>query len=355
MEYNDNNYSNNEYDEYGKYSELNDVAAIQERSGDESHLIKKDLTAAGLFFFLLMIMELPVALVINEVQGMFPVEKEILISVLITQGYLLLAALIYLLIRRKSFTGDLHVRSYKLASFFLSLLVLLCASPMANCLNVISQFFTVNRTSEAIFDITESVPAWLALLIVGCLPGFIEETIYRGIMYSAFRRYSILVGIIISSLSFGLMHLNFNQMIYAIYLGSIFAFLVEATGSLASSMILHMLFNVCNTIYLYLLPLLFSKLSELGIEDSSLNIEDLVSRTPTNAELMSALMFFAPLAVVGLILTVLLISKIADINGRKVTWKSLCEKKDGLQKVKPVNIWLILGWIFCIIISIGNL
>ncbi len=316
---------------------------------------QRDMKRAGLFFFLLMILEIPVAVVINMVQLRFPSEKETLISVIMTQGYLLCAAFIFILLTGKSFKNDLNIKSYKLSSFFLSFLVLMCATPMANWLNVLSQFFAENATGQAIFEITENVPAWLAIVIVGCLPGFIEETIYRGIMYSAFRRYSVLTGVVISALSFGLMHLNFNQMMYAIYLGTVFAFLVEATGSLVSTMILHMLFNAINTGYLYVLPKLLEIFRQLGMEEDGVTMEELLSKTPTNTEIMASLKLLTPMAVVGLILTVLLIRKIADINGRTLTWESICEKNETIQNAKPVNIWIILGWLFCIVISITNM
>lgn len=320
-----------------------------------NNIYRKDYKKrAGLFFFLLMIIEIPMAVGVGIVQSFFSADKGTLISVLMTQGYLLLAAFIYIFATGTRLNEDLGIKKYRLPSFFLSLILLICASPMANWLNIISQFFVKNRTSKAVFEITENVPAWLGVIIIGCLPGFVEETIYRGIIYSAFRRYSVMVGVIISALSFGLMHLNFNQMLYAIYLGTIFALLVEATGSLLSTMILHMLFNTVNTIYLYMLPILLNVLSQFGIEEAGTSIDEIIDKTPTNAELMSALMLFTPMAVVGLFLTVLLLKKIAQINGREITWKSVCEKKDVSTDKGPLNVWLILGWIICLIFSVIN-
>lgn len=361
----------NEYGSYNTHDESSEFDASDVSIGDEgsefdasdvsidedgtAQAVKRDIRGAGLFFFLLMILEIPVAVVIGMVQLRFPSEKGTLISVLMTQCYLLLAAVVYILVTGKSFRDDLQVRKYKVSTFFLSLLVLICASPMATWLNVFSQFFATNDTSRAIFEITENVPAWLAVLIIGCLPGFVEETIYRGIMYSAFRKHSIIAGALISALSFGLMHLNFNQMLYAIYLGLVFAFLVEATGSLASTMILHMIFNAVNTCYLFVLPALLELLKNMGVEQSGLDMEELLSRTPEKSELMSSLQLFTPMAILGLFLTVLLIRKISEINGRNLSWKSICEKREGAQNVRPVGVCLILGWIFCLVFSIINL
>ncbi len=38
---------------------------------------------------------------------------------------------------------------------------------------------------------------------------------------------------------FRTLHLNFNQMPYAVYLGIVFALMVEATGSIYTSMLMH--------------------------------------------------------------------------------------------------------------------
>ena len=194
--------------------------------------VETAMKQAGLFFFLLMILELPYALLVNYVQMQFQLEYDTLISVLMTQGYLLIMAIVYIIVTKKSFTRDLHVRKYKVSTFFLSLVVLMVASPMATWLNVLSQLFAKNSTSGAIYDITRNVPAWLGIMIIGCLPGFVEETLYRGIMYSAFRQRSILTGVVISGLSFGLMHMNFNQILYAVYLGIVFALLTLVLGAL---------------------------------------------------------------------------------------------------------------------------
>lgn len=247
------------------------------------------------------------------------------------------------------------MRKYRLSTFFLSLVVLITASPMANLLNVVSQFFAKNSTSGAIFDITKNVPIWLGILIIGCLPGFVEETLYRGIIFTAFRKRSVLTGIVISALCFGLMHLNFNQMLYAVYLGVIFALIVEATGSLVSTMILHMLFNAVNTAYVYILPVLFKWMEKYSAEYATMDIETLFDMAPTNSQLMMTTVFLAPFAVGGLVLTVLLLKTIAKMNGRMLTMESIRGRKEEMEGTKPVNVFLILGWIFCLVICIGNL
>ena len=315
--------------------------------------VETAMKQAGLFFFILLLIELPVSFAIGIVQDQFDAQYATLISVLMTQGYLLLAALLYIKVTHKKFGTDLQVKRYKISSFFLSLLLLMVASPMASWLNVLSQLFAKNETSGAIYDITQNVPMWLAVLIIGCLPGFVEETIYRGILFSAFRKRSVLTGVIISGLSFGLMHMNFNQILYAIYLGIVFALLVEATGSLVSTMTLHMLFNALNTSYLYLLPKIYEILGSVSSEYANFDIEAELAKTPERGTLYIMLEALAPMAAIGVVLMILILKAIAKINGREFSWKYLCSRRE--ESSKPINIWIIMGWIFCLVFAFLNL
>ncbi|MGN0154947.1 MAG: lysostaphin resistance A-like protein [Lachnospiraceae bacterium] len=325
------------------------------QGGMKQEEITGSMKNAGLFFFLLMVFEIPASLLIGFVQRLMPAQYNTLISILITQGYLLIGAILYIRITKKHLGTDLQMRKYRISTFFLSLLVLITASPMASWLNIFSQLFVTNETSGAIYSVTQNVPMWMGILIIGCLPGFIEETLYRGIIYTAFRKRSVLTGIVVSALSFGLMHMNFNQILYAIYLGVVFALLVEATGSLVSTMLLHMLFNAINTSYVYILPKLYEWLGTYSEEYASINIEEVFSQTPDKAQLLPMLGLLTPLAIGGIVLTILLIKAIAIINNRPFSWSYFCGGKEETAKTKPVNVCLILGWIFCLVFAILNM
>lgn len=327
---------------------------------------------AGRLFFILMLLTIPISIVYNLLYPSIPEEYQALFSILIMQGYLLISAMIYLAVTNTRMTTDLNLRKYKPSSFFLSIVVLIAASPMSTVLNLLSQLFAPNSVGNTMQDITKYLPVWLGILVIGFLPGFIEELIYRGIMFSAFKKHSLLAGILISCISFGLMHGNFNQIPYAIYLGAIFTLLVEATGSLASSMILHMLFNGMNTLLLYLLPALTRLLErfaeENSIDSSALNYADAAAEV-SNADLIRTAVSTLPSAVIGLIIAILLLRHIAKTNGKDLSWGTICAKNvceqpktyvsdilsDTEPSEKPVSGWLIAGWIMCIALAALNL
>lgn len=310
---------------------------------------------AGLFFFLVMILEVPLSVIVSEIQDLIPEDRFMLANILLTQGYLLICGLTFVWITKRSFVKDLMMCKYKVSSFFLSLVVLMFASPMATWFNLISQLFAKNEVSTSIYEVTQVVPMWLAIVIIGCLPGFIEELLYRGIIYSAFRKHSVLTGIVVSALTFGLMHMNFNQIMYAVYLGVVFALLVEATGSLVSTMVLHMLFNAVNTAYVYILPKLYEFLGQYSSEYANVDIEEMMNATVLKQDILPSLLLMTPMAFVGLVLTILLIRQIAKMNGRAFSWKYFCGDKEEVKQTKPFNIPLVLGCAFCVLIAVAKL
>ena len=315
---------------------------------NETGMAKGEMKKAGLFFFLLLLLEIPLSFLVAILQSIVPEDSRMLLSILFIQGYLLICGILFLILTRKKLKADMWVKKYKLSSFFLSLLVLLTAAPMASWLNVFSQLFAKNSISMAIFEISNKVPMWLGILIIGFLPGFIEELLYRGIIFQAFRRRSVLTGILVSALSFGLMHMNFNQILYAIYLGIVFAFLVEATGSIASTMILHMLFNGANTCYMYILPKLYEFLGKYSSMYADVNLEDMLNQEVTTNQVLLSLAGLTPLAFGGVVLTVLLIRQIAKLNNRDISLKYMRGEERITKIVKPVTVCLVLGWIICL-------
>ncbi len=332
---------------------------VEEQENIEQHLKTQNtnsaMRVAGLFFFLVMILELPLSLLVVQMGRMVSAEYYSFVSVLITQGYLLVCGLCYVLLTKKSLGKDLAMQRHKVSSFFLSLILLVCASPMAVWLNMLSQLFAKNEISNSIYEITQVVPMWMGILVIGCLPGFVEEFLFRGILYSAFRKRSVLTAVLVSAFAFGLMHMNFNQIMYAVYLGVIFALVLEATGSLFSTMVLHGLFNAWNTAYVYILPKLYEFLGQYASEYADMDVEQAMNATVSKQEILTSLLLVAPVAVAGLVLTVLLLCAIAKINGRDISWSYMCGERDEVRQTKPVNIPLLFGFAFCIAVALGNL
>lgn len=84
------------------------------------------------------------------------------------------------------------------------------------------------------------------------LPGICEEFLHRGIMLHAGKkagnpRYVL----IISSILFGLMHLNINQFFYAAILGLLMGYVALVSNSIFPSMIIHFMNNFLSSYFVY--------------------------------------------------------------------------------------------------------
>ena len=75
----------------------------------------------------------------------------------------------------------------------------------------------------------------------------------------------------------------------------------------------------------------------------------------TKDQLLPMLVVLTPIAIGGLVLTLLLLKAIAHINGRTFTWEYIRRKKEDAADTKPVNVFLILGWVFCLANAFLNL
>jgi membrane protease YdiL (CAAX protease family) len=274
-------------------------------------------------------------------------------NVMISQGYFLVCVSIYLLATRQKVSEALRIRKFHLGSAFLVLVLLAAASPVAYWLNAVSQLFVANEIATTMYDISINIPYLAGILILGALPGVVEEIICRGVMLNAHNLRSLRAGIIISALAFACLHMNFNQMAYAFFLGLLFALIVEATGSLLSVMIAHALFNAVSVSFVYLLPLLLKLQEALTGVAAEMGAEEMLTGGAGRSELLMALLFITPFAIGGLVMSGLLLYLIAKLNKREEVFQSLYKKeykeKAAVDRsVPPVNPFLVAGLVVCL-------
>ena len=94
-------------------------------------------------------------------------------------------------------------------------------------------------TGSATFDVGLG-GLLVSIVLIGILPGLCEESCHRGMLLQSFRsKMGVWRAIFITSLLFGLMHLNIVQMFFAAILGYIMAMAVIATRSIWTGVIMH--------------------------------------------------------------------------------------------------------------------
>ncbi|MCI9150411.1 MAG: CPBP family intramembrane metalloprotease [Lachnospiraceae bacterium] len=173
-------------------------------------------------------------------------------TMVLSEGIILIPGLVYLRIKNIPLKVLVPFRKMKFSVWLLVIICTYLMYPLIIVLNAISLFFVKSGTGDLQYMIT-SQNFFLSTLLTAVLPAFAEEFIFRGIMFGSYRRSKMMGAIILSAFLFGLMHMNFNQFLYAFALGIYFSFLVEATGSILSSMLAHFTVNFTSVVTTYFL------------------------------------------------------------------------------------------------------
>lgn len=267
----------------------------------------------------------------------FPALAESLVlNNLICETVLLLPILIFILVSKEEIGNFFPFHKMKFTTILMIVLFTFLSVPFLTLLNLFSQLWVDNEVALAMENllITE-MPFGLVFLSMAVIAPVFEEVICRGAYYSAYRRSSgAFKAMLVSSLLFALFHMNINQASYAFAMGIMAVLLVEATGSLWSSVLYHGFINGSNVILMYTVmknnPNLYSEQAELLTTDMMLYM-------------IGAYLFIVavtlPLAWAVLVWISKNEKREEALSG---VWRNRKEKKD-----KIITVPLVLGLILC--------
>ncbi len=262
----------------------------------------------------------------------------ITMNFLLSELTIILPAILFLLLARTKWNDTLGFHKLKVSSVFMIILFTFLIMPLITVLNALSMFIVDNAVASMQSDILEiSFP--VMLFLIGIYGPFCEEFVFRGVIYNSFRKTgSVFWAIILSSLLFGLMHLNINQALYACVIGVLLALLVEATGSLWSSVVCHMVFNsqqVCVMFFYQWLQ---------GTAYGKIMAETETELTPQ--ALLMALSVYLIIAAVTTPIAICILAWIAKNEKRedalRQIWKKRKEKREYLMSI-PLIIAIVIS------------
>lgn len=223
-------------------------------------------------------------------------------SLIIGELIVLVPGIVFLLFYQCDIAEWIPIKKVGRATIGFTFLLTFLIQPVLYFLNVLSQVFEKNVALD-LFSRVEDAPGIVLFLVIGLMGPVCEEVVFRGILFSGYRKSGrIFFAILWTALLFGLFHMNLNQFGYAMMIGLVSAFLVEATGSLIPSLILHVLINSINVIQILSVNLLYDltdvDLSELSAQTDMLTPELLLR---VSALLLLPALICAALCVVVLI------------------------------------------------------
>lgn len=119
-------------------------------------------------------------------------------------------------------------------------------SQFANMLvGLLQSLLNYQEYQETMDQMTEGKSLWFLILCMGIIAPLAEEIVFRWLIYLRLRDYMRMgAAAVISGLIFGIYHGNLVQAVYASMLGMLFAYFLDISGSLWSSVLLHMGANI---------------------------------------------------------------------------------------------------------------
>lgn len=298
-------------------------------------------------------------------------------SLLISQLSILLPFIVYCIIKKQNPLELIRFKKIRISTAVLSVLIALCSYPVVVFLNLVSMLFVENAMLNVMPQVL-SMGLLAGILLMAVLPAIVEETIFRGVLYNTYSKRRPIAAIFLSALLFGLMHMNFNQMPYAIYLGIIMALLMEACDSILAPMILHFTLNGTSTLLSFLTMGTMENTAASGSTDikSALMESYQLSAAQMGMEIteeqLSAMMpvmmvmmigIYAIIAIVALVIVLALIYAVFCANNRKpaVIFKAdhsdtaYVECKNGkIRKNRMIDLPVILFIIYALVVCVLN-
>ena len=107
--------------------------------------------------------------------------------------------------------------------------------------------FQTNGVMKLLEDVLRNLTGWqiaLAVLVLGVLPGFAEEWLFRGYMQTRLKQaWGRWPAIVVTAILFGIMHMDLFQSPFAMFFGIYLGYVAEKSGSIRPTMLCHMVNN----------------------------------------------------------------------------------------------------------------
>ncbi|SFC18696.1 CPBP family intramembrane glutamic endopeptidase [Butyrivibrio sp. YAB3001] len=260
----------------------------------------------------------------------------ILMNNVLSEGVVLIPAVAAVLYSGEKLSTLIPFHKIRISSLFLIVVYVFALFPLVAFVNSVSMLFVENTVSAISQDVL-AMPMWSMILAIGIFGPFVEEIVFRGVILQSYQRTGRIIGsIVLSSVLFGMMHMNFNQFAYGAVMGIMLALLVEATGSVLSSFIAHAVFNTVEVVMMFSSRDVMSSASEMASD-----YLDFFDGT------ISTIIYHVYLFIIAAIFTVIavvIMRKIASIEGRLEFINSIpgCKKQGYKLLTLPLAIAIVI-------------
>lgn len=217
--------------------------------------------------------------------------------------------------------------------------------PAIIAVNAFSMLFVDNEVA-GLQSYMLSVPWWQILLMVGIIGPVSEEFVFRGVIYHGYKTSQRFVGsMLLSALLFGLTHLNFNQMSYAVLVGIVSVLLLEGSGSIFYSMLFHICINTTNVVQMLVQKAQGTIMSQ---EESMAYIEQTM-HMPYKQALAVSVSVYAVIAAGAAALAGCLLYLIVKKENRVQHMQQLLHGNTEEKRTKLISVPLVISVVLCLL------
>lgn len=281
---------------------------------------------SGWLYLIIALISIGISFLLTFLYARYDFELNMIVNILLSEALLIVPTFFMLLFGKEKVTEVLSIRKMKLSTVCGVVAFTMAASPLITLVNLASQLFVENTVTSSSEQFLSLHPL-LLVFFVGILAPVCEEVVFRGAIFSGFKKEgNIFKAVFASGLLFGLLHMNINQASYAFVIGVLLGFLVEATGSIFSSILFHVLINSSNAIMMI-------------ISDSVLNAEvmDNAQDIVTMGTLLNMMGVYLVLAVIGTTIAICLLVWMSKNEGREMfLTKAWTDRKQKTGKIISV-------------------
>ena len=261
----------------------------------------------GVCFLLMVIASIAGSFAIGLAGFFYPWLYNLVPSSVISELLLLLPAVIMALLTPAGVSEMFALRRMPFKQGLLSAALIAAAFPVAVFCNSISTMF-VDNTVLAMSDSILSEPFPVMVALIGVFGPLCEELCFRGYIFQNLKSGGkTAAAAVVSGILFGLIHMNLNQALYGVALGTIMAFAVAATGSLWSSIIMHVLLNSLEVAGMYLAD--YAK----SLADTVPAIQEMMEAEQSEITAMD-ICIYGVIALIGVAFCVLIIRKMRSVR-----------------------------------------
>ena len=266
-------------------------------------------------------------------------------SLLLSQLIVLVPAVLFLFGTRTDPGRLIAHNRPKFTTALLGVVFTFLCMPAIIAVNAFSMLFVDNEVA-GLQSYMLSVPWWQILLMVGIIGPVSEEFVFRGVIYHGYKTSQRFVGsMLLSALLFGLTHLNFNQMSYAVLVGIVSVLLLEGSGSIFYSMLFHICINTTNVVQMLVQKAQGTIMSQ---EESMAYIEQTM-HMPYKQALAVSVSVYAVIAAGAAALAGCLLYLIVKKENRVQHMQQLLHGNTGEKRTKLISVPLVISVALCLL------